>query len=266
MPYAQLRGVRLYYEDRGHGVPLVLIPGALGTSQSDFGPQLEQLPGMGVRVIAFDPRGYGKSRPPKRDFPLDFYHRDAEDCAALMAHLGCESYAVGGWSDGAIIGLLLTLAHPRRVEKLVVWGGNAHISRHDIECYEKTRSLSSWSPRMRQAMGALYGDELQELWTGWCDVMYALYKAGGEVCRQRLAEIRCPTLLLHGEKDPLVPRFHADVLHQGIAGSLLHLFPDGKHNIHLAHAPAMNRLIADFLTPQPLAKESPHGRSGRIFL
>ncbi len=249
MPYAQVRGVRLYYEDCGHGPPLVLIPGALGAGQSDFGPQLEQLPELGVRVITFDPRGYGKSRPPKRDFPLDFYRRDAEDCVALLAHLGCGAYAVGGWSDGAITALLLTLAHPRQVEKLVVWGGNAYISRQDIEGYEKTRSVSSWSPRMRKAMGALYGDELQELWTSWCDAMQALYKAGGDVCRQRLAEIRCPTCILHGEKDPLVPRFHADVLYQGIAGSRLHLFADGKHNIHLAYAQEMNRLIADFLTP-----------------
>ena len=165
-----------------------------------------------------------------------------------MAHLGCESYAVGGWSDGAIIGLLLTLAHPRQVEKLVVWGGNAYISQEDIDGYEKTRAVSSWSPRMRDGMGAIYGDDLQELWTNWCDAMQALYKAGGDVCRGRLAEIRCPTFILHGEKDPLVPRFHADVLHGGIAGSRVHLFPNGKHNIHLAYAEDMNRMIADFLT------------------
>ena len=129
-------------------------------------------------MISFDPRGYGSSRPPRRAFPVDFYHQDAEDCVALMAHLGCESYAVGGWSDGAIIGLLLTLAHPRQVEKLVVWGGNAYISQEDIDGYEKTRAVSSWSPRMREGMGAIYGQELQELWTDWCDAMQALYQAG----------------------------------------------------------------------------------------
>ena len=247
MPYAQVRGVKLYYEDCGQGQPLVLIPGALGTGQSDFGPQLEQLPAKGIRVMSFDPRGYGKSRPPKREFPLDFYQQDAEDCAALMAELGFDSYAVGGWSDGGIIGLLLTLAHPEQVEKLIVWGGNAYITEQDVEGYEKTRSLSSWSPRMLESMGAVYGDELQELWSSWCDVMQALYKAGGDFCRQRLGEIRCPTLLLHGEKDPLVPRFHADVLHEGIAGSRLHLFPNGKHNIHIAYAQEVNQLIADFL-------------------
>jgi valacyclovir hydrolase len=248
MPYAQVRGVHLYYEDRGQGQPLLLIPGALGTGQSDFGPQLETLPGEGLRVIAPDARGYGKSRPPARTFALDFYEQDALDCAALMDAIGCDSYAVGGWSDGAIIGLLLTLNRPRNVSKLAIWGGNAYLTNEDIEAYEKTRSLSSWSPRMVQAMGQIYGEELQTLWTAWCDAMLAILKAGGDVCRERLGEIHCPTLILHGAKDPLVPNFHADMLHAGITGSRLHFFPEGKHNIHQAYAQEFNRMLVEFLS------------------
>lgn len=247
MPYAQVRGVNLYYEDRGQGQPLLLIPGALGTGQSDFGPQLEALPAEGLRVIAPDPRGYGKSRPPDRAFPLDFYEQDAQDCAALMAAIGCDSYAVGGWSDGAIIGLLLALNQPQRVSKLFIWGGNAYFTPEDIEAYEKTRSLTSWSPRMVQPMQAIYGDGLQDLWARWCDAMQALYQAGGELCRQRLNMIHCPTVILHGGKDPLVPSFHAEVLHQGIANSQFYVFPEGKHNIHLAYAQEFNRRMVEFL-------------------
>jgi valacyclovir hydrolase len=247
MPYAQVRGVTLYYEDRGQGQPLLLIPGALGTAQSDFGPQLEELPKSGLRVIALDPRGYGKSRPPAREFPFDFYEQDARDCAALMEAIGCESYAVGGWSDGAVIAQLLTLNRHHQVVKLVIWGGNAYVAAEDIEGYEKTRFLSSWSPRMVEAMSAIYGDELPDLWARWCDAQLALYQAGGELCRQRLHLIRCPTLILQGEKDPLVPRFHADVLHQGIAGSRLHVFPEGKHNVHIIYAEEFNRIVGDFL-------------------
>lgn len=247
MPYVLVRGANLYYEDRGRGRPLVLIPGALGTGQSDFGPQIEQLPDKGVRLITLDPRGYGKSRPPEREFPIDFYQQDAEDCAALMAELGCGAYAVGGWSDGAIISMLLTLAHPQRVTKLAIWGGNAYITEEDIQGYENTRSLSSWSPRMLESMRAVYGDALQDLWSGWCDIMLELFKAGGDFCRQRLHEIQCPTLILQGEKDPLVPRFHAEVLHAGIAGSQVHVFPNGKHNVHIAYAEEVNQMLVDFL-------------------
>jgi len=247
MPYAHVRGVNLYYEDRGQGQPLLLIAGALGTGQSDFAPQLETLPGAGLRVITPDLRGYGKSRPPMREFPLDFYEQDAQDCAALMDVIGCHSYAVGGWSDGAIIGLLLTLNRSQQVAKLIIWGGNAQVTSEDIEGYERTRFLSSWSPRMVEALRSIYGEDLQELWARWCDTQKALYQAGGELCQQRLHLIRCPTLILQGGKDPLVPNFHADALQRDIAGSQLHIFPNGKHNIHQTYAEEFNRMVVDFL-------------------
>ena len=48
-------------------------------------------------MVSFDPRGYGESRPPVRDYPLDFYHRDAADGVAIMTALGHEKFSV--WSS-----------------------------------------------------------------------------------------------------------------------------------------------------------------------
>ena len=84
----EVNGVGIHYEVVGEGSHVVLcMPGALGSTQSDFGPQLKGLKDE-FTVIAFDPRGYGKSIPPKRDFPADFFVRDANDAAALMDTLG----------------------------------------------------------------------------------------------------------------------------------------------------------------------------------
>ena len=82
---------------------------------------------------------------------------------------------------------------------------------------------------------------------GSLHVMLAIYCSGGDLCRQRLHLIQCPTFILHGGKDPLVPTFHADVLKEGIAYSRLHMFPDGKHNIHTAFAQEFNHLVLGFL-------------------
>lgn len=41
----------------------------------------------------------------------------------------------------------------------------------------------------------------------------------GSICQQLLPRIKCPTLIIHGEKDPLVPRFHAEYIHEHIKGS-----------------------------------------------
>ena len=66
---------------------LLCIPGALGSTRSDFGPQLENL-SNDFTVVAFDPRGYGASIPPRREFPKDFFQRDADDAAELMLKIG----------------------------------------------------------------------------------------------------------------------------------------------------------------------------------
>ena len=55
-----------------------------GSSQTDFAPQLEKLNKEKYTVYAFDPRGYGRSIPPERDWPLLFLQRDAEDAVTLM--------------------------------------------------------------------------------------------------------------------------------------------------------------------------------------
>lgn len=56
----------------------------LGSGQTDFGPQLKSMNKQFFTVIAWDPRGYGKSIPPDRDFPPDFFERDAKDAVDLM--------------------------------------------------------------------------------------------------------------------------------------------------------------------------------------
>ncbi len=245
MPSQRLPGVDLHYEERGEGPALVCIPGALGTGITDFAPQLEELSGS-FRVIAPDLRGYGKSRPPSREFPPDFLERDAADVEALVEKLGVVPCNLAGWSDGANVAALVAIRRPALVRRLIVWGGNSFVSPEDAVMYERTRSIETWSPRMRESLAAVYGGDLQALWSAWGDWMQARLAEGGELYRARLGAIRCPVLILHGARDPLVPGFHPEALLAGIAGSRMHVFAEGKHNIHQRFAAGFNRLVKDF--------------------
>jgi valacyclovir hydrolase len=246
MPYARVNRTRLHFEQRGQGAPLLLIPGSLGTGATDFGPQLQEF-SSDFLVIAPDPRGYGQSRPPERDFSVDYLQRDADDMWELMTALGYRSFNVAGWSDGATSALLLTITHPASVSKMAIWGGSSYISSEDIEMIERTRSIAHWSPRMRESLETVYGESLQHLWNGFCDWAQTIYQGGGEICRGRLHMIRCPTLILHGEMDPLLPEFHPRILHEGISNSCLHAFATGRHNPHIALAGEFNQVLRNFL-------------------
>ena len=83
-----VNGADLFFEKHGESPSALLcIPGGLGSTQSDFAPQLKHFSDE-YTVVAFDPRGYGKSQPPVREFLEDYFQRDAEDAAELMKRLG----------------------------------------------------------------------------------------------------------------------------------------------------------------------------------
>lgn len=129
------------YVRNGHGdKAVILLPGALGSAQTDFQPQIEHLPNLlpNHTIIAWDPPGYGKSRPPNRTFPLDFFHRDATVANELMKSLNFNKYSALGWSDGGITGLIMAAKFNDSVEKLVIWGSNAYIAPDEVKIYEST--------------------------------------------------------------------------------------------------------------------------------
>jgi valacyclovir hydrolase len=238
----------LHFERAGQGHPLLLIPGALGTGTGDFPGQIGWFAERGFEVIAPDPRGYGGSRPPERDYPPDFYIRDAADMFALMSILGHERFSIIGWSDGANIAVIMAAEHPERVAKLVVFGGQSYLTAEEIAAFNDIRKISAWSPRAAEAMRAVYGDALDELWDRYVAGQEALFNAGGDLYRSLLSKVKSPTFVLHGARDPLTPGLHAEAIHRGIAGSRLYIFPEGKHNIHIRYADEFNRLVYAFLT------------------
>ncbi|XP_053570648.1 valacyclovir hydrolase-like isoform X3 [Bombina bombina] len=202
----EVNGVNLHYQRTGWGKHAVLLlPGVLGSSQTDFAPQLTYLNKELFTIVAWDPRGYGRSIPPNRDFPPDFYERDAKDAVDLMKALKFERFSLLGWSDGGITALIAAGTYPSHIHKLVVWGANAYVTDEDVKLYE------------------------------------------GNICRHLLPLIKCPTLIIHGNKDAMIPPVHPQFLHKQIKGSRLHLIPDGNHNLHLRYAEEFNKLVEHFL-------------------
>jgi valacyclovir hydrolase len=245
---ADIPGLSTYFEQAGEGAPLLLIPGALGTGAGDFSTQIGWFAERRFQVIAPDPRGYGRSRPPERDYPPDFYLRDAADMFALMSALGHERFSIIGWSDGANIAAIMAARHPERVTRLVVFGGQSFLTAQEITALRAIRKISAWSPRAAEAMRAVYGDALDDLWDRYVAGQEALFEAGGDLYWPLLAQVKCPTLVLHGAKDPLVPGLHPEAIHRGIVGSRLRIFPEGKHNIHQRYADEFNASAFAFLT------------------
>lgn len=245
-----VEGINISYMKVGSGPHAVLcLPGALGSAWTDFKPQLEQLDKKQFTLVAWDPPGYGFSRPPDRDFLGDFLHRDADIALKLMKALKLPQFSMLGWSDGGITAMILAGRYPLHVKKCVLWGANATILDEEIEMYKKIRNIDTWSEKMRTPMVKLYGEEyFRETWEKWVDAFVNIYdNRRGNICIKEMKVMQCPVFVLHGMKDPMVDWFHPNFILSNVPNSRIHIFPDGKHNIHLRYPEEFNKLVTEFL-------------------
>lgn len=206
-------------------------------------------------VVAYDLPGFGKSQQKEKEFKTDpsrdYFELAASVGAKLMAKLGHKTYAVGGWSDGARVAALLAINNQARVDALVLWGFVPVMDKRSAQAIARTRDTKIWDPNVLQLYSSVYGDqEFDELWHHYVDYVVAAleYECQFDV-RQELSQIKCPTLLLHGDNDPIVDfKSHVKPLEMQIYDSDIMRFKGVAHNIHQASPSRFNKVISTFVT------------------
>ena len=244
-------GQPLAYVDEGAGSPVVLLHGFTGRAVTHMGLLLDVLRDA-HRVIAPDLRGYGLSAPPPRTFPPDFYQQDADDVAALLRQLACGPAMAMGFSDGAESALLLAARHPDLVAGVVAWGVSGVISREMAESVtgwlepgDWAASHPDWAAEIAREHGAA---QIEPLVAGWARAAHAIYAAGGNICRDEAAAIRCPVLLLNGEGEVNNTRADTLALQARIADCRLRLIPGAGHGIQWDQPDALVAEITRFMS------------------
>jgi len=115
MSYADVNGVRMYYEEHGSGRPVILLHGGLAAGDM-YAPILPVL-AKDRRVITVDLQAHGHT--PDVDRPLR-YETLGDDVAGLIGHLGLARADVMGYSFGAATALRAAIQHPDLVRRLVI--------------------------------------------------------------------------------------------------------------------------------------------------
>jgi pimeloyl-ACP methyl ester carboxylesterase len=115
MPKATTRDIVTYYEEAGRGEPLLMIMGISGDLQG-WALQVPEL-SKHFRVITYDNRGAGRSSAPDRPYSIK---QMAGDACALLDHLGIAKTHVLGFSMGGYVAQEFAIAHPERVNKLIL--------------------------------------------------------------------------------------------------------------------------------------------------
>jgi aminoacrylate hydrolase len=242
MPQFENQGASLHYEIVGEGEPLLLIAGIASDSAS-WGPLPPLLPGR--RLIMIDNRGSGRS---KADGPLAL-EAMADDCAALLDHLGIGESDVVGHSLGGLLGLLLASRHPARVKRLATLASGTisaagRVLFHDLARLYFTMVPGDWFRLLYQWLFSepFFSDERNVTAAALASTAYPYRQSPGDFARQvaaidaftaldRLA-IRCPVLALAAEHDLLATPKAVEALHAGLGNVSFATITGAAHSVH----------------------------------
>lgn len=252
MPFISAAHSMLYYEIFAQEITaapkrgtLLLLHGFGGTPEINFAAQLPLLQKQ-YTVLAPHLHGYGKSSQRSR-YATSFYRDDVDDMIALLDALQLPQVRVLAFSDGGIVGLLLAALHPQRVQALAILGAQHRINQQDVTDIRHWLLELPQPAEWQEEMARLHGDPYwRSLPAMYVQGQANLVEAGGVIISDKeLSHITCPTLIMHGKRDRIVPASYAQAIHEHIPGSQLLLF-DAGHSAHLKQEKAYTETILNF--------------------
>ncbi|HEY3247126.1 MAG TPA: alpha/beta fold hydrolase [bacterium] len=262
MPYASTNGIQLYYETRGRGTPLVLVSG-LGADAHFWYRQVPAL-SEAHEVITFDNRGACRSAKPDEPYSIRML---AEDVAGLLDALEIPAVRLVGASLGGFVVQEFALTHPERTAQVVLCCtsfGGPHSEPIPAETTQVLLDRTGDPGRdLRVFLAVQFATDFPQTHPAEIDDYVAwrvahpqplfayqrqLMAAAAHDTEERIGDLHAPVLILHGERDRVVPVENARLLAARIPGARLHIFPDAGHLFLWERADDANRLIRDFLT------------------
>ncbi len=233
MPEVSVNSITLHYTTRGHGDPLLLIHGGWGLGVNGFHFQEKAL-AHDYHMIIPDRRGYGRSTR-AYGFDADFHWQHAEDMLKMLDALQIDRVRVWGHSDGAIIGAIMAILAPDRVRALVFEGGHLYNRKTEsqFQMQKVYADLNLLPDAARVKLAHYHGEDYwPQVIRNWAGAWIALYQRDGDLYHDRLAEIRCPLLIIHGAHDEHTPVSEMEELTRRIPHARLVIYPDGGHSLH----------------------------------
>lgn len=263
MSVIHVNGIDLYYNVQGSSAneSLLLIAG-FDSDSSTWVAMMRSLVQQ-YRVIRFDNRGIGQSSAPDSAYSVK---QMADDAIALLDYLNISQIHVAGHSMGGQIAQELTLAHPEKIQSLVLlssWAKGDDKLNSLIKLFGDLTQKLEGALYQRVLLPWLFTDAfystpgIMEQLINWIEdypfpaTPHGLYHQSRAILSSdtsdRLANIHCPTLIMVGKEDILTPVRFSEQLAQGIPHAELAILEQGGHAFVVESADTVAKVILDFL-------------------
>src|SRR5688572_8540652 len=220
--YADVNGIKMYYEIYGEGEPLVLMHGGGSTIQTSFERIIPEL-SKNRQVIGVELQAHGRTS--DRDTPISF-EQDADDVATLVKRLNIEKADFLGFSNGGNTVMQLAIRHPQVVNKIIVASAFYKRSGMFPQFWDamKKGTIADMPQSLKEAFLKVTPDstKLQNLFEK-CAKRMLEFKDWDDV---QLKSIHAPTLLVTGDTDVAMPE-HTVQMYRLIPKCQLMIIPGG---------------------------------------
>nr|WP_250890340.1 alpha/beta hydrolase [Sphingobium nicotianae] len=233
------RGGAIHYASYGKGPPVILLHG--GLSNSDY--WANQLPFLARdhRVILIDSRGHGRST--RSALPYS-YELMASDVIAVMDQLKLRKAAIVGWSDGAIIGLVLAIRNPERLTCVFAFAANMDPSGVNLDATEKP-PFSTFVAQARKDYERL--SPTPDKFDDFLAAIGKMWETEPNYSAADLGKIHVPVAIVDGDHDEAIKAAHTAYLARSIPGARLIWLKDASHFAMMQDPAGFNAALDAFL-------------------
>lgn len=255
--YVELSGVRTWYEAEGDGDPLLLLHGGFCTNETWGG----QRPDFAAKYRVYLPERRGHGHTPDMAGPFSYQDMADDTVRFLEAVVRGPAHLIG-WSDGGVVALLVAIARPDLVRKMVAMGANFRPSPEILADPAVLEHFEPEGPGLApfREMYAAVSPDGPDHWSVVVGKLVEMFSTQPTISPEDLARIAAPTLVLVGDDD-LMTFEHTVALYRAISHSELAVVPGTSHALPLEKPAQVNRVILDFLANEPVPTMLPIRRA-----
>ncbi|MCW2633604.1 MAG: putative hydrolase [Pseudonocardia sp.] len=241
--YVDAGDIRTYYEVHGTGDPLVLLHGGFCTVETLDG----LTSGLAEHYTVYTPERRGHGRTADVDGPIT-YTAMAADTIAFLDALGVSGAHLVGWSDGAVVALLVARERPDLAGKLVMIGQPVNVDglpdqMRAVLSHGLTKQML---PPMLEGLYAATSPDGPAHFDVVAEKLFALYKIEPNIELDELAGITAPALMMIGDDDMCTVE-HAEAVRRALSAAQLAVVPGASHSLPMDKPGLTDAIVLDFL-------------------
>lgn len=262
MPFKDVNGAKIYYEESGSGPETIVFSHGLLMSGEMFSEQVKAFSDR-YRCISYDHRGQSRSEVTASGYDMDTL---TEDAAALIRALDCAPCHFAGLSMGGFVGMRLAIRHPELLRSVILMATTADPEPEQNKGpYRRLAFIGRWlsfrlviKPLMKIMFGRSFLEDpaRAHVRAKWKNHLLGLNRTGtsraahGVIDRDgvydQLGKIKTPTLIIVGKEDVATPPAKSKRMRDAIAGSVYRELPRGGHSSCIEEPEAVTRAMQDF--------------------